>query len=236
MTTRTIQRGITGTAKNTAAAPRAATPIAARATPATTATTASHPAGGRHPAAAPREDVEALSASLEKSLLAMTVEHEKLLGLARAQRAAIRGADAAALAACTTAQQEAVQRIETMETERRALAERLARAVGLEPIGGTRARPGEGARGWRVSVIASKLPAVWRERVAEAAKKLRDSAERVSNEHGVIRAAAESLSLHMEGIMQQVGRKLSDAGLYGRGGRVGTTGLVGSACTLDMVT
>lgn len=69
-----------------------------------------------------------------------------------------------------------------------------------------------------MSIVTAGAPEPVRTRLAGVAAALRDVLNRLHREHLAIRAAAEALSSHMEGLMRQVYQRLSHAGTYGRGG------------------
>lgn len=134
--------------------------------------------------------------------------HETLLGAAVSHRAAIARADAAAMGESADRQAGELARIAALDHRRRQLSAPFA----------TR---DHGAKGPTIRDLAANLDEPERSGVIERADRLRGLVERVRREHGTVRAAAESLVAHMEGLMRQVARRLSHAGTYGPGGVVG---------------
>lgn len=155
-----------------------------------------------------------LCAQLESVLMGLLAAHEELLEVARRQRQAMLRADGAAIEACARQQGEIVSRVQTLEEERRRL---------VASLGGTAAI--------RVSQVAAGLPEPARGRIASLAARLREVIGALQEQHSVLRAAAGALVAHVDGLMQQVSRRVSEAGVYGRQGRV-TTGP--AACALDV--
>ena len=64
-----------------------------------------------------------------------------------------------------------------------------------------------------------KLPAAARDRVLALGDRLRTLLATLHREHRVLVAAAGALAAHMDGLMRQIGRRLSHAGTYGRPGQ-----------------
>lgn len=143
-------------------------------------------------------------AEIEGILSELLREHERLLTLTRAHRDAMVGADSNAMRACLNQQNEVVQRIARLEDRRARAAQRLC--------------PPQ-AHGGRVTVtaIAEQAPGPIRQRLLDLAGRLRELLDSLRKENGALRIAAESLASHMQGLMQQVSRRLSGAGTYARG-------------------
>jgi hypothetical protein len=178
--------------------------------------------------------VDAMGGELEGLLKDLLAEHERLLALAGEHRAAIRGADAAALGECVKRQNQAVQRIAELETRRLTLAARM----GAAPA------PGVGGRGVATAVAGAERPTVTRlaaslteplrGRVMAIASRLREVLERLRKEHAALREAAGVLGAHMDGLMRQITGRLSHAGTYGRRGAVDARVQVVSALDVRM--
>ena len=92
-------------------------------------------------------------------------------------------------------------------------------------------RPSRGEKP-TVSVVAAGLPEPIRSRVLALAARLRDLLFRLRREMGVIKAATQSLVAHMDGLMQQVARAMSQTRLYDPRGRIDPGGP--AACGLDL--
>ncbi|HYE03712.1 MAG TPA: flagellar export chaperone FlgN [Phycisphaerales bacterium] len=166
----------------------------------------------------------ALAAALEDVLARLLAEHESLLVLTRAQRAAISSADAAALAAATGGMAEVAARIAELEARRSAITARLG-GEGPAPASGAPA-PAPLAR------LAGLLPAAARERVLALAGRLKELLLTLQREQRVIREAAAALAGHLDGLIKQVGRSLAHSGTYGPRGLVAAPVQVVSALDL----
>lgn len=146
---------------------------------------------------------------LETALRQLAAAHEELLTLARVHRSALATANLPALSDCLNAQAAVMQRVGELERDRqRAVASMIA---GVKLPGGEKPT---------IVMLCKGLAAPWRERLLAAADRLREVLNRLHQEHTALRAAAQELSSHMEGLMRQVCRKLSHAGTYGRGGHI----------------
>jgi hypothetical protein len=145
-----------------------------------------------------------LPAQLESLLAELLAAHEDLLALTQDHRAALARADGPAVQACTARHAHIAQRIETLEFTRRRLIHALAPASPSATI----------------TSVADSFPEPARNRIIEAAAKLRALLLRVQHEVRVLRAATQALVGHMDGLMQQVARVLSTAGTYARSGKI----------------
>lgn len=144
-----------------------------------------------------------ISGQLERVLSDLVAVHEELLTVAREQRRAMSRADAAAIEACTARQGEAVQKAAGLEADRR----RIVASLG-------------GRETASVSSIAAGLPEPARTRIMQIVLRLRDVLMQLQEQTRVLRAAAETIAGNVDGLMQQVSRRLSSAGVYGRQGTV----------------
>lgn len=144
--------------------------------------------------------------ALETLLADLLQAHEALQGNLREQRTAVSGADAAGLAACTQRQQAIVARIAELEQQRRELVVRVMR----ESPGLARGAGGQPT----LESICSTLPEPDRTRARELAHRLRELIGAVRQEASTLRSATATLVAHMDGLMAQVGRRLSHAGTY----------------------
>lgn len=140
---------------------------------------------------------------LDAVLRQLVIEHEKLLAQASEHRRAIAQADAAALGASMAAQQILVQRIAALERQRQTIVSGIARAD---------------AQSVRFTDVTARAPEPIRSRLAGVAKSLREVLNALHQEHIALRVAAETLSMHMEGLLRQVCRGLSHTGTYARRG------------------
>lgn len=160
-----------------------------------------------------------VSTSLRELLSALLAEHRTLDSLLTEQRDAIRNADPASLGNAADRYARTLARIADLESSRVAL-------IASWP----------GSRGRRkpptLSEIAASMPEPGRSECLALASKLRAALESTRTTTGVLRTASSSLLAHMEGLMRQVGRRLSHAGTYGRTGEVEPTASVVSALDL----
>lgn len=159
---------------------------------------------------------ETIVRELEPLIAALTEAHEEMLALTLEHRSAISRADAAAIARCIERQGQAAARIGDLEVQRR-------RMVALASPAG---------RPVTLTNLAERLPEPDRARVIAAAARLRDTLTRLQRETRTVRAATESLLAHMNGLMQQVARTLSQTRLYGPQGRIAPGAPV--ACGIDL--
>src|SRR5262249_51899410 len=67
-----------------------------------------------------------------------------------------------------------------------------------------------------LSDLAGRLPGAARGRVLSLGERLRALLSTLHREHEVLRTAAAALASHMDGLMRQIGRRLSHAGTYER--------------------
>ncbi|GIK18507.1 MAG: hypothetical protein AMXMBFR77_00830 [Phycisphaerales bacterium] len=147
------------------------------------------------------------AADLEAALRALADAHGALLEAIESQREAARRADPRGVESATRAHLAALARIEEADAARRAAVERLA---------------GPDAASIPIATLAAGLPAPARDVLERAAAALRPLVERAGRERAQLRETFTALVSHMDGLIQQVHRRLSHAGTYGRAGRVET--------------
>lgn len=169
----------------------------------------------------PAAQGEALARELERLLAALAGEHERLRAITAARRAALSRADAVALGACTTDENEVVQRIALLDKERATLALVAARAFGLPATESP-----------TLSWIAANVPESRRGSLMAAAGRLRDLIATVRHERAAVGQAADALANHMRGILRAVEQRLTGAAAYSRSGTA--PALAGALCALDM--
>lgn len=163
---------------------------------------------------------------LERILERLIAAHESLLALTGEHRAAIARADGAATQECARRQAELAQQIGKLETERRALVTALVPTAPVPP-----------AKPLSLAALAALFPEPVRARITAFAARLRELLLRVQEENRVIRTATHALIAHMDGLMQQVAKALSHAGVYGPKGRMDQPPAVTpAACGLDLLT
>ncbi len=150
---------------------------------------------------------------LDGVLRLLVAEHEKLLALAAEHRRAIAQADAPALTKCITTQQQVVQRITGLERQRQTVVAGLVKGKGQT----------------RLSEVTASAPEPIRKRLESVAAGLRELLIKLHQEHQALKQAAETLSMHMEGLLRQVCRGISHTGTYARCGAIDSAVQVVSA-------
>jgi hypothetical protein len=153
---------------------------------------------------------------LEQLLGQLVEAHERLLDLTAEHRGAIARADGGAAQECARRQAEITAHIAALESQRRSLASAL--------LPGTPAPT--------LSTLARHLPEPSRSRIARIAARLRELIATIQENLRIIRAATSAIVAHMDGLMQQVARALSHAGLYGPRGRLDAAPM--APCGLDL--
>lgn len=167
---------------------------------------------------------------LDSALRGLLTEHEELLRIAAVHRAAISSADVRTMSDCLNAQHAAAERIGELERQRQRAVLDLASASGGSVASGVAPSPSPVRT--TMAQLTRTLAEPLRARLLAVSERLRDVLNRLQVEHNAIRAAAESLSSHMEGLMRQVCRRLSHAGTYARTGSVEAS--VSVVTTLDV--
>ena len=151
------------------------------------------------------DPITASTDRLEELLAALIAAHERLLALTAEHRAAIARADGAKAQDCARRQSELSGEIATLESERRTLAIRIFPGSAGAPT---------------LAALAQHLPDPLRSRIVRIAARLRELVLKIQEELRVIRSATSAVIAHMDGLMQQVAKALSHAGLYGPRGRL----------------
>jgi len=170
---------------------------------------------------APAADTPAdLAARLESLLSALIGAHQQMLALTEHHRLALSRADGDAVQRCILKHSEHAAQVSSLDAERRQI------VAALAGPGTPRNTP------VTITTVAQCLPEPARGRIVSLAMALRELLVRLQRETAVIKAATQSLVSHMDGLMQQVARALSQARLYGPGGRIDPGGPV--ACGLDL--
>lgn len=150
---------------------------------------------------------------LEQLLADFIEAHQDMLDVTRAQREAVSAADAARLAACTSKQAEIAGRIATLEQRRREIVVEMLRS---HP---SLARPGTQPS---LASLCPVLPEPAKRRAGELASRLRELLKTIKREAGALRIATSTIVAHMDGLMTQIGRRLSHDGTYDRAGSTGS--------------
>lgn len=145
---------------------------------------------------------------LERVLIELRDIHERMVLIAKAHRAAISRADLPAISAIVNQHNDLAQVVAQIERRRATI---VAALLGTKNAGDV-----------RMSQVIAASPQASRERLSAITASLRDVLTRLHAEQQAIRAAAQTLATHMEGVMRQVYRAVSHAGTYVRSGRVDT--------------
>ena len=152
---------------------------------------------------------------LEDVVREMVAVYERLEVLAEARRRALAGADRAAIARCVAEEGELIAGLTELEARRAGASARVGKQLGVA-----------GEAQLRIGAIASRVGGESGERLAGLASRLRDRIESVTRINAVCRAAAESLSKHMEGLWRRVLDEVQGGGVYGASGRMQTSSAV----------
>lgn len=155
-------------------------------------------------------------AEVEVLLSDLVAAYESLAALAAEHRAAISRADGDAVEACARREAELAARLAELEVRRRAVA-------------GPAGAPGQRVT---IATVIERLPEPARGRAAASADRLRDLVRKVQRDYRTIREATRSIVAHIDGLVQQVSRRLGGASTYGPAGRVESPGPV--ACGIDL--
>jgi hypothetical protein len=154
----------------------------------------------------------ALGTDLEALIVALGHEHAGLLEAVKEHRTALAKADVEGVERAVGRENERVQVIAELERRRLAVLGRIAEATGQSGAPASQ-RP-------TLAWAAGLLPEPVRGRVLLAGAALKERLMEVSSHTKVVRQAAESVAMQMEGLLRQMSQRLSHAGTYGPGGRV----------------
>lgn len=165
-----------------------------------------------------------LLAQLDELLDGFTATYQRLSAAAEEHREAVRAADRAAIDRATRVQSALVEELAVLEQRRREL---VALSCTRFPT-----LAAKRATAITLTDLCACVPARARAALAQRAADLRALIASVEEQTRTLRAATASLLAHMEGLMRQVGRQLSHAGIYSRRGYVEAGGAVVSAIDL----
>ena len=146
---------------------------------------------------------------LERILRAQLDGHRQLLEHIERKREAIRRADINAVGDLCQQEHAVAHHVTELEKHRLALVGKLTGALrpnASEPL--------------KISEIAEIIGGEHRESLLEAAMSLCGAVDEVRRASSIVRAAGESLSRHMSGLMQTVQSALSRARVYGERGKL----------------
>lgn len=152
------------------------------------------------------------SVELLRQLLVKQIElHDQMLECIDAKRRAIRAADVESLTRTCEKEQGIVQRLLDLESKRAPLVQHLAGLLGVSV---------DDQQQLTSTALAEQLDEPQRGAVQALAAQLRDKVVQVRREHSVVKGAAEALSRHMAGIMQNVQSVMNQTKVYERRGRL----------------
>ena len=155
------------------------------------------------------EQNEQMVADLEVVLDELHARFGDLVSLAERRLEAIRAASPADLSACISAENEVVQRVAAIEKRRIATVGKLAERLGSKAGVNT-----------SFTWIADRIDAGAGDRIRRLARRLRDRMEMLNRLNETAALATKTLVTHMQGLMAQVGARLSHARTYARNGAV----------------
>lgn len=153
--------------------------------------------------------IKACIEGLERILRDQLAMHRTILQCIARKKHAIRMADMTGVSQICIEENAIIQRLAESEKQRLALVGKLTQVI----------RP-SASQPLSVMEIVAEAPEPLRSRVAALAFQLRESLQQVQKESSVVKAAAETLSRHMSGIMQTVHAALSRARVYSHHGRI----------------
>jgi len=161
------------------------------------------------------------SIELLRQLLTKQIElHDQMLECVNRKREAIRAADVDALTKTCEREQVIVQRLLDLEQRREPLVKHLAGLLGMEQ---------DDEESLTSSALAERLEEPSRGMVQALTAQLREKVLQLRNEHSIVRHAAEALSRHMSGIMQNVQSVMNQTRVYERRGRMAAATPVSSS-------
>jgi len=160
-------------------------------------------------------------AALEALLIDLEKHTRASATLADQHRAAISTGDAAALARCIAAQQESAAQLNALDARRAA----FLRSLGLRSTA---------AGGVTLSQLAAMAPKPRADALTAAAARIRELLADAAQRRESVRLASLSLMAHMQGIVRQITRNLSETKTYAPPNRLVTASP--TAGSLDFTT
>jgi hypothetical protein len=166
-------------------------------------------------------DTVQLQARTRGFIESLHAAYDNAIEAVAAQREAVRRADTNALARATAMGESAAASLQHLDFVRRDL---WVAAVSTYPqLAGSSCSLSRLALCFDPPIAAS---------LSAMCAKAQRAGERLARESAEVRTAVVSIGAHVQGMMQQIGKKLSHAGTYGRRGRVEHTQTVMSALDL----
>ena len=153
------------------------------------------------------------STPLEQLLADLVDAYQDLLDATREQRQAVSTADAAQIAACTQRQAEIGGHITQLEHRRREVVVEMIQCHPMLVRQGTQPS---------LASLCPVLPEPSSRRANDLAQTLRELLRTIKKEAGALRLATLTVVAHMDGLMSQIGRRLSHDGTYDRAGSMGS--------------
>jgi len=150
--------------------------------------------------------------AMEKLLTALFEDHQLLLKCIERKRQAIATAQINLVADLVHEEQTIIKRVAEVERHRIALVRRMSRIIKPDTQDELSMR----------EITEAIVDQPQRTRIEALAAQLRDAVTQVRKESSVVRAAAEALARHMNGVMQSVQSALSRAGIYSHNGHIAT--------------
>ncbi len=160
-----------------------------------------------------------LAALVRGFLESLAAAYAQALTAVSAQRTAMRTADNAALALATQQSEQAARKLSNLDQSRRELIVQAQRQ--FPALAGSNITT--------ISCVIACFEPALAAPLAQLCQSTRASGATLAVNSGQVRTAVVSIAAHIQGMMQQVGKKLSHAGTYGRRGRVEQYGVVVSA-------
>jgi hypothetical protein len=154
-------------------------------------------------------DLKTAALMLERLLAAQLEEHQRLRACIDRKREAIRTADIDAVTAICGEENAIIQRVAEVEKRRLELVGRMTQAI--QP---------KAPSPMSMSQLSAALGEAQGVRLQAYADQLKTLISDVKRQSSIVRAAAETLSKHMSGIVQTVHSALSRARVYSRRGQI----------------
>ena len=165
----------------------------------------------REPESTTLRNVDELVMQLELLLRSQQQDYENLGQMIHHKREAIRHADMNAITDLCQQENTIAQKVTETEKARLVLTAELTRTI--DP---------EASRPLSMSEVAQAIDEPNRSRLLELSQTLRGTIEEVRAASRIVRAAADALSRHMDGLLQTVQSALSRARVYSDRGRIAT--------------
>lgn len=157
----------------------------------------------------PSPSMQSMVDALESMLRSQLEQHEKLLKLLERKRDAVRHARIDVIGEIISEERTLISRITEIDRAREQIVARLTELL----------QPGA-TKPIALADLAEHVEGSAQSRLLGVAAQLREVVTQVQQTSSVVRSAAESLSNHINGVMQAFHAALSRAGVYGRQGQI----------------